>query len=61
MPTSKKQISKKLTSSFAFRVTDEERDFIIDYCEKADLSVSQCARRAIKEYLKNHPVEDEEV
>lgn len=59
MPEKKKTINKKLTSSFAFRVTDEERDLIIDYCEKADLSVSQCARRAMKEYMKNHSIEEE--
>lgn len=61
MPSNKKVINKKLTSNFAFRVTDEERDLIVDYCEKADLSVSQCARRAMKEYLKNHPIEEEGV
>ena len=59
MSVNKKSLNKRLTSSFAFRVTDEERDLIVDYCEKADLSVSQCARRAIKEYLKNHPIEEE--
>lgn len=57
----KQQISKKLTTSLAFRIAEDEKQSFIEYCEKVDLSTSQCVRRAIKEYMKNHPIEEERI
>lgn len=53
------QMSKRLTTSFTFRISQEEKDAFIKYCEEADLSFSQGVRRAIKEYVKNHPIKEE--
>ena len=50
---------KRLTSSLAFRITLEEKELFTQYCKELDLSPSQCIRRAIKEYMKNHPIEEE--
>lgn len=51
---------KKLTTSFTFRISQEEKDSFMEYCSQTDLSTSQCLRRAIKEYMKNHPIKEEE-
>lgn len=59
MSKSNQQINKKLTTSLAFRISAEEKQNFVEYCERVDLSTSQCVRRAIKEYMKNHPIEEE--
>ena len=38
----------------AARITEEEKDILIQYCEDNDLTMSQVIRKAIKEYLENH-------
>ena len=41
------------TSSISFRLTEEEKKMLEQYCEENDLSMSQVIRRAVKEYIKN--------
>ena len=41
------------TSTVSFRLTEEEKKMLEQYCEENDLSMSQVIRRAIKEYIKN--------
>lgn len=53
------QMSKRLTTSFTFRIAQEEKDEFMEYCNQTDLSSSQCLRRAIKEYMRNHPIKEE--
>ena len=52
--------SKRMTTSFTLRISQEEKDAFIDYCDKADLTTSQGIRRAMKEYMKNHPIKEED-
>ena len=38
----------------AARITEEEKQKLIEYCEINELNMSQVIRKAIKEYLENH-------
>lgn len=42
------------TFQIAARVTEEEKNNLIEYCEKNELNMAQVIRKAIKEYLENH-------
>ena len=41
-------------STVSVRLTQEEKDSLIAYCEDNDLTMSQVIRKAVKEYLDNH-------
>ena len=45
------------TFQIAARVTEEEKDNLIEYCEKNELNMSQVIRKAVKEYLENYKEE----
>ena len=40
-------------STVSVRLTQEEKDSLIAYCEENDLTMSQVIRKAIKEYLES--------
>ena len=40
------------------RFTEEERNNLVDYCEKNDMPVAQVIRKAVREYLENHKEEN---
>ena len=46
------------TFQLSARFTEEERNRLVDYCEKNDVPVSQILRKAVREYLENHKEEN---
>lgn len=46
------------TFQLSARFTEEERNKLVDYCEKNDTPVSQIIRKAVREYLENHKEEN---
>lgn len=46
------------TFQVAARVTEEEKDALIKYCEDNDMPMAQVIRKAIKEYLEKHKEEN---
>ena len=38
----------------AARITEEEKNRLVAYCDKNELNMSQVIRKAIKEYLDTH-------
>ena len=47
-------VAANKTFQIAARVTEEEKDILIEYCEKNELNMAQVIRKAVKEYLENH-------
>lgn len=47
-------VAANKTFQIAARVTEEEKDNLIEYCEKNELNMAQVIRKAVKEYLENH-------
>ena len=47
-------MAKENYSTVSVRLTTEEKDSLIAYCENNDLTMSQVIRKAIKEYLENN-------
>lgn len=46
------------TFQIAARVTEQEKDALVDFCEKSELTVAQVIRKAVKEYLEKHKEEN---
>ena len=46
------------TFQIAARVTEEEKNNLIEYCEKNELNMAQVIRKAIKEYLEKYKEEN---
>lgn len=51
-----KPIREKYISA---KVTDDERRFYTEYTEVAHLNDSELVRRALDEYINNHPIKQE--
>ena len=51
-------MSANKTFQLSARFTEEERNKLVDYCEKNDAPVSQIIRKAVREYLENHKEEN---
>lgn len=41
------------TFQIAARVTEEEKDALVKYCEDNELNMAQVIRKAVKEYIKD--------
>ena len=54
MMKGEKTVAANKTFQIAARVTEEEKNNLIEYCEKNELNMAQVIRKAIKEYLENH-------
>ena len=46
---------KKENVHISARLTAKEKAEIDEYCEKYDYKIAQLIRRAVKEYMDNHP------
>ena len=53
-----KTVAANKTFQVAARVTEEEKDALITYCEDNDMPMAQVIRKAIKEYLEKHKEEN---
>lgn len=42
------------TFQISARFTEEERNKLVEYCSKNDLSVAQVIRKAVREYLEKN-------
>ena len=42
------------TFQIAARITEQEKDMLIEYCDNNDITVAQLIRKAIKEYLEKY-------
>ena len=46
------------TFQLSARFTEEERNNLVEYCEKNDMPVAQVVRKAVREYLEKHKEEN---
>ena len=51
----KEATNNKLTT-VTFRLTQEEKDLLVAYCQANDMSLSQFARKAVKEYMNKEEI-----
>lgn len=55
---SKKSKAGKKDSQLVIRINKAERDEFIDICNDMDTSAAREVRRFIREFLKEHPLDD---
>ncbi len=55
---SKRNRSRKKDSQLVVRINQQERDQFIEICDDMDTSAAREVRRFIREFLKEHPLED---
>lgn len=51
-------MAKETACPISVRVTKEEKEALIKYAEKHDLTMSQVIRKALKEFLQDEEIKD---